>query len=329
MFFFRELKKKYILTNPNSNVKEKLKKNSVRFTLKPLILVVEDNIDLLYNLKLLLESNNYKTNTAKNGKEALEILSTLEEIPDIIISDIMMPEMDGYEFFREISNNPRWNRIPFLFLSALITPKDIRFGKLLGADDYLTKPFDEKDLLAILAGKIARNKRVDALNYKINENFSKLNIEMKVPPGTQHEFFICLFLAFWDDKFGPELNRYYPEENSFPIPLENIVNQLFTVATSIYGHDKITKAEGVLLNIKNLNTRGYLFFDSYPDDTERFGEKQYMIAVIAPSINYFHTLEIKEIFMDLSTKIKKKIEWNIEEYWKKIYNLMLLEPLKI
>jgi CheY-like chemotaxis protein len=323
------LKKKYILTNPNSNVKEKLKKNSVRFTLKPLILVVEDNIDLLYNLKLLLESNNYKTNTAKNGKEALEILSTLEEIPDIIISDIMMPEMDGYEFFREISNNPHWNRIPFLFLSALITPKDIRFGKLLGADDYLTKPFDEKDLLAILAGKIARNKRVDALNYKIDENFSKMNIEMKVPLGTQHEFFICLFLAFWDDKFGPELNRYYPEEKTFPIPLENIVNQLFTVATSIYGHDKITKAEGVLLNIKNLNTRGYLFFDSYPDDTERFGEKQYMIAVIAPSINYFHTLEIKEIFMDLSAKIKKKIEWNIEEYWKKIYNLMLLEPLKI
>jgi len=297
--------------------------------LKPLILVVEDNIDLLYNLKLLLESNNYKTNTAKNGKEALEILSTLEEIPDIIISDIMMPEMDGYEFFREISNNPRWNRIPFLFLSALITPKDIRFGKLLGADDYLTKPFDEKDLLAILSGKIARNKRVDALNYKIDENFSKMNIEMKDPLGTQYEFFICLFLAFWDDKFGPELNRYYPEKKSFPIPLENIVNQLFTVATSIYGHDKITKAEGVLLNIKNLNTRGYLFFDSYPDDTERFGEKQYMIAVIAPSINYFHTLEIKEIFMDLSAKIKKKIEWNIEEYWKKIYNLMLLEPLKI
>jgi CheY-like chemotaxis protein len=297
--------------------------------LKPLILVVEDNIDLLYNLKLLLESNNYKTNTAKNGKEALEILSTLEEIPDIIISDIMMPEMDGYEFFREISNNPRWNRIPFLFLSALITPKDIRFGKLLGADDYLTKPFDEKDLLAILSGKIARNKRVDALNYKIDENFSKMNIEMTSPPETKREFFICLFLAFWDDKFGPELNRYYPEENSFPIPLENIVNQLFTIATSIYGHDKITKAEGVLLNIKNLSTRGYLFFDSYPDDTERFGEKQYMIAVIAPSINYFHTLEIKEIFMDLSAKIKKKIEWNIEEYWKKIYNLMLLEPLKI
>jgi len=296
--------------------------------LKPLILVVEDNLDLLYNLNILLESNNYKPITAKNGKEAIEILSNLEEIPDVIISDIMMPEMDGYEFFKIISNEPRWNRIPFLFLSALINPKDIRFGRLLGVDDYLTKPFDEKDLLAILSGRIARNKRINALNKKINESFSTTNLKMNIPIEDQKERFICLFLAFWDDKTGPELNQYFPEEKVFPIPLDDIVNQLFTVATSIYGHDKITKAEGVLLDIKNLNTRGYLFFDSYPDKKERFGEKQYMIAVIAPSINYFHTLEIKEIFTDLSKKIKKKTDWNIEEYWEKIYDIMLIDPIK-
>jgi len=297
--------------------------------LKPIILVVEDNVDLLYNLNLLLESNNYKPITAKNGKEAIEILSTLGEIPDIIISDIMMPKMDGYEFFKVISNEPRWNRIPFLFLSARSTPKDIRFGKLLGVDDYLTKPFDEKDLLAILSGRIARNKRINVLNNKIDESFSTAKLKIKDPIEDQREFFICLFLAFWDDKFGPELNRYFPEEKTFPIPLDDIVNQLFTVATSIYGHDKITKAEGVLLDIKNLKSRGYLFFDSYPDKKERFGEKQYMIAVIAPSINYFHTLEIKEIFIDLSEKIKNKTNWNIEEYWKKIYDIMLLDTIKI
>jgi len=297
--------------------------------LKPLILVVEDNLDLLYNLKILLESNNYKPVTARNGKEAIEILSNLEEIPDVIISDIMMPEMDGYEFFKIISNEPRWNRIPFVFLSALINPKDIRYGRLLGVDDYLTKPFDERDLLAILSGRIARNKRINALNKKINESFSTTNLKMNIPIEDQRELFILLFLAFWDDKTGPELNQYFPEEKNFPIPLDDIVNQLFTVATSIYGHDKITKAEGVLLDIKNLNNRGYLFFDSYPDKKERFGEKQYMIAVIAPSINYFHTLEIKEIFIDLSEKIKKKTNWNIEEYWKKIYDIMLIDPIKI
>ncbi len=297
--------------------------------MKPLILVVEDNLDLLYNLKILLESNNYKPVTARNGKEAIEILSNLEEIPDVIISDIMMPEMDGYEFFKIISNEPRWNRIPFVFLSALINPKDIRYGRLLGVDDYLTKPFDERDLLAILSGRIARNKRINALNKKINESFSTTNLKMNIPIEDQRELFILLFLAFWDDKTGPELNQYFPEEKNFPIPLDDIVNQLFTVATSIYGHDKITKAEGVLLDIKNLNNRGYLFFDSYPDKKERFGEKQYMIAVIAPSINYFHTLEIKEIFIDLSEKIKKKTNWNIEEYWKKIYDIMLIDPIKI
>ncbi len=297
--------------------------------MKPFILIVEDNVDLLYNLNLLLESNNYRTITAKNGKEALEILSNLKEIPDIIISDIMMPEMDGYEFFRLISSDPNFNRIPFLFLSARTTPKDVRFGKLLGADAYLTKPFNEKDLLAILSGKIARIKRINQLNNKIDESFSTSNLKSKTSFQTQQEFFICLFLAFWDDKYGPELKRYFPEEQTFSIPLEDIVNQLFTVATSIYGHNKITKAEGVLLDIKNLNSRGYLFFDSYPETKERFGEKQFMIAVIAPSINYFHTLEIKDIFIELSAKIKNKTNWNIEEYWQKINEIMLLDSIKI
>ncbi|MFX0076796.1 MAG: PleD family two-component system response regulator [Candidatus Hermodarchaeota archaeon] len=297
--------------------------------MKPLILVVEDNLDLLYNLKLLLESNNYRPKMAKNGKEALELLSSFEEIPDIIISDIMMKQMDGYEFFKNISNDPRWNRIPFIFLSALSTPKDIRFGKLLGVDDYLTKPFNEKDLLAIITGRIARNQRANALNKKIEESFSNFNLKIDSTISDQRDFFICLLLAFWDDKFGPELHQYFSEGKEFPIPLDTIVNQLFTVATSIYGHNKITKAEGVLLEIKNLNSRGYLFFDSYPNENERFGEKQYMIAVIAPFLNYFHTIEIKNILMDLSKKIKMNSTWNIKEYWQKIYNLMLIDPIRI
>lgn len=296
--------------------------------MKPQILVVEDNVDLLYAINLLLESNNYKALTAKNGKEALKVLSRLEEVPELIISDIMMPVMDGYKFFKEISNNPRWNRIPFLFLTAKTTYEDIRFGKSLGVDDYLTKPFNEKELLATLAGRITHNRRIKELNSKIEDSFTSLNIEMESESGS-YDFFLCLFLAFWDDKYGPELYKYYPEESLFPISLDSIVNQLFTVATSIYGNDKITKAEGVLLEIKNLNTRGYLFFDSYPDENERFGEKQYMIALIAPSINYFHTISIKGIFMALSEEIKKKKDWNIKDYWQKIYNLLLLDGIQV
>ena len=294
--------------------------------MQPLILIVEDNADLLYNLNLMLESNNYKTVTAKNGKTALKLISELEPIPDIIISDIMMPEMDGYEFFRAISNEPRWNRIPFIFLSARTSSKDIRFGKLLGVDDYLTKPFEEKDLLAIISGKISRINRVNALNNKVDEVFSTMNIRMKTSPTSDQG---VLLLTYWDDKIGPKLICYYPEDKNFSIPLNEISNQLFTVATSIYGYAKITKAEGVLLNIENLNSQGYLFFDSYPDDEERFGEKQYLIAFIAPLINYFHTMKIKDIFTDISDKIKNKMNWNIEEYWKRIHNILLIETPQI
>jgi len=297
--------------------------------LKPLILIVEDNADLLYSLNLVLESNNYKVVTAKNGKTALNILSELEQVPDVIISDIMMPEMDGYEFFKAISNEPRWNRIPFIILSARTAPKDIRFGKSLGVDDYLTKPFDEKDLLAIISGKIARIKKVNELDNKIDEVFSTMNIELKILSTFVQGGFTRLIVTFWDDKIGPKLNNYYPEENSYPISLEEIANQLFMVATSIYGHDKITKAEGVLLNIENLKNRGYLLFDSYADDDERFGEKQYMIAVIAPLINYFHTLRIKEVLADISDKIKNKLKWDIEEYWQKINDILMTETPQI
>jgi len=179
--------------------------------------------------------------------------------------------------------------------------------------------------MEIISGRIARINRVNALNTKIDEVFSTMNIEMKMPTTSDQGEFICLLLTFWDDKFGPELKCYYPEEKDFSISLNDISNQLFTVATSIYGHDKITKAEGVLLNIENLNSRGYLFFDSYPDKEERFGEKQYMIAIIAPLINYFHTLMIKDVFIDLSDKIKNKLNWNVEEYWKRIYDILLIK----
>ena len=111
-------------------------------------------------VKLLLESNDYRVETAKTGEDALKILSDLKTPPDIIISDIMMPKMNGYNFFETVSDNLKWNRIPFIFISALSTPEDIRIGKMLGVDDYLTKPFKEEDLLATISGKVNRKYKI-------------------------------------------------------------------------------------------------------------------------------------------------------------------------
>ena len=106
-----------------------------------------------------LEANNYEVEIATNGKEAANKLleKTGDNFPDIIISDIMMPEMDGYEFYQFLKNNEQFKNIPLIFLSALATPDDIRFAKFLGADDYLTKPFQEEKLLEMISQKLHEN----------------------------------------------------------------------------------------------------------------------------------------------------------------------------
>ncbi len=122
--------------------------------MNPTILVVEDNPDVLFNIQVALEANEYEVETASNGKKAIKKLSEMGKNPDLIISDIMMPEMDGYELYQVLANNSEWMEIPILFLSALATPDDIRFSQILGIKDYITKPFKEEVLLDLIKEKI-------------------------------------------------------------------------------------------------------------------------------------------------------------------------------
>ena len=285
--------------------------------MKPLILIVEDNVDLLFNLDLILKSNNYQTIIAENGVEALEKLKNSGFNPDIIISDILMPKMNGYDFFRLVSNDSRWSRIPFIFLTARVTPKDIRFGKSLGVDDYITKPFEEKDLLATITGKLNRVQRT----AKIDQHLSSLKFEKNIIENIRKKDEYLLFVI-WDDRLGPELKDFYPKEDQFHIPLENLATQLFSATTSIYGQNSISKAEGLLINIKNVNFYGYVYFDAYPSENERYGEKQYMLAFLSPFISYLHSLEIKTILEKISTKIKENQSWDIKSYWKLLKRLI-------
>ncbi len=121
----------------------------------PTILIVEDNISLLEGLKDLLESVGYQVLTAENGSDALDLLED-DVKPDLIISDIMMPRIDGYEFQARVREKPELLGVPFIFLTAKGGRDDIRLGKDLGADDYITKPFDEEDLLVAVRSKLSR-----------------------------------------------------------------------------------------------------------------------------------------------------------------------------
>ncbi len=289
---------------------------------KPLLMVVDDNEDILFNLKILLEEKGCNVKTATSGKKAIKILSTLNTIPDVIISDIMMPGMNGYDFFSAVSNNPQWNQIPFLFLTAKSTPEDIRLGKMLGVDDYITKPFEKEDLMASISGKIARNQKSNLIDKEIKQSLSSLHIEMQpsIPDKDQPKLY--LLFVYWDDVIGPVVKKYFPSDKNFPISISAIGKQLFHAATSIYGHDKITRAQGFLLNIENINEKGYVFFDSYPDENERYGEKQYMLSVISSNLTYFDSLKIKQVLKEISEKIKDKQDWEIKEYWEKLLDIL-------
>jgi len=289
---------------------------------KHLLMVVDDNKDILFNLKLMLEANNYEVEIANRGKKALKILSSLKKIPDVIISDIMMPEMNGYEFFSSVSSHPQWNRIPFLFLTAKSTPEDIRLGKILGVDDYITKPFKKEDLLASISGKISRNLNSNLIDEEIKQLLTSLNIKKQPLIFNKHELMLCLLLIYWDDVAGPILKLSYPSDKDCSISISTVGKQLFHAATSIYGHDKITKAEGLLLNIENIKKQGYIYFDSIPDKNERYGEKQYMLAVITPFLTYFDSLKIRDVFKQISERIKIEQEWEIKDYWEKIVDIL-------
>ncbi len=109
------------------------------------VLVIDDNKDIRENTAEILEMAGYKTITAENGKKGVE--AALQEKPDVIVCDIMMPELDGYGVLHLLRKNPATEHIPFVFLTAKTERSDFRKGMEMGADDYITKPFDDIELL--------------------------------------------------------------------------------------------------------------------------------------------------------------------------------------
>ncbi len=129
------------------------------------ILLIEDDVTVRENTAELLELSNYEVVTAPDGKKGVD--KAREELPDIIVCDIMMPELDGYDVLTRLSEDPETKGIPFIFLSAKTEHKDVRRGMDLGADDYLTKPFEENDLLSAIESRLAK---VEILQSQKNDS---------------------------------------------------------------------------------------------------------------------------------------------------------------
>ncbi len=123
-----------------------------------LILIVEDDAMLSQGLQDWLQFVGYRVQLASNGREALERLENVH--PNIILADIIMPEMDGYQLFEAVRSRPELNTIPFLFLTGRAQKSDVLIGKGLGADDYITKPWGPEELLTAIRVKLKRTKDI-------------------------------------------------------------------------------------------------------------------------------------------------------------------------
>jgi len=139
------------------------------------VLIIEDNDDIRENVVEILELSGYDVAAAENGKKGVE--TALKHKPDIVLCDIMMPEMDGYDVLQALNTHPDMQATPFIFLTAKAERTDVRRGMELGADDYLTKPFDDTELLRAIESRLKR-KQVQQLFYgksaqQLNEVITK------------------------------------------------------------------------------------------------------------------------------------------------------------
>ncbi|TLP79767.1 response regulator transcription factor [Maribacter sp. ACAM166] len=123
------------------------------------ILIVEDTLAIREEVCDILEMEGYNVFQARNGRIGYEM--SVKETPDLIISDILMPSLDGFEMFKKLQNNKNTRSIPLIFLSAKGEKEDIRVGMNLGAEDYLTKPINVNDLVNAVENKIKKKLIID------------------------------------------------------------------------------------------------------------------------------------------------------------------------
>jgi CRP-like cAMP-binding protein/CheY-like chemotaxis protein len=136
------------------------------------ILIIEDNDDIRESTAEILEFSGYNVMQASNGKSGVEMAA--KQRPDLILCDIMMPELDGYGVLYLLSKNPETGSIPFIFLTARAERVDLRKGMEMGADDYLTKPFDDIELLNAIETRLKKEEKQKAYHSRTLQGLQKL-----------------------------------------------------------------------------------------------------------------------------------------------------------
>jgi len=247
------------------------------------ILVIEDDAILRETTAEILELENYEVYTASNGKNGIFQAKLVK--PDLILCDIMMPELDGYGLLELLSNNEQTKRIPFIFMSAKTELKDVRKGMDLGADDYLTKPVNDQLLLSAIESRLAKaallkeeetsnisnNETEDNpianitdiedlknyfCDYGLTKNYKKGEIIYKEGEHSNNVYLVYKgkIKSFKIDEFGKELIiTVYKDDDFFglSVAMENAIN--FETTTAMEPVEVIVLTKKTLRNILENN----------------------------------------------------------------------------
>lgn len=289
--------------------------------MEPTVFLVEDDEALVQNLKIFMEMNDFKLISAFNGKEGLEILSNIDFLPDLIISDILMPEMDGYDFYMKVAENSEWSRIPFFFLSGKAEPDDVRFGKMLGVDDYITKPFKAKELLKRIKKTLKKHIKISK-DSKILEEELKEILKFEEPSLKKHRRadFFYIFYMTWNNESEPILKDYYPKNEIPSLNLKSLTSQLYSTLIKMYKFEELSESSQFTLRVVRDLVDAYALVDKMEDNSQDEAGT-FMLCAITPNSHYLQSKMIRDVLSKIASKIKVNTEWNVKEYWEQLLEI--------
>jgi DNA-binding NarL/FixJ family response regulator len=193
------------------------------------ILIVDDDITLRTALIRYLQNRGYSVQEATSGAEALSLFE--QNPPDVVVSDVMMPEMDGLEFCRRLRGTRSGQLVPFIFLSSRKDVDDRVQGHQMGADDYLIKPFDPKELVAKIEAQLERSRRIHSEIVRLMQQTNLAGASEAPPPPPQplpltpaeEKVFWEVIQGFTNKQIG---DRLFVSPRTVQTHLSNILSKL-------------------------------------------------------------------------------------------------------
>jgi putative two-component system response regulator len=225
-------------------------------------------------LKVLLEQENYRVLEASHGADALEEMK--RSIPDLIISDIIMPEMDGYALFEAVRRKPQWVSIPFVFLTARRERQSILAGKTLGAEDYLLKPVSPEELLTVIRSRLSRSQEIRLAQIQESYEASLIMlsnaIEVRDPYTRGHVERVMNYALAIAEQLG-----WNPEEITY-----------LRFGSILHDVGKISIQESILHKKGSLNAEEWVEMKKHPVLGAELIKEVHFLSPAIPVILYHH-----------------------------------------